>query len=158
MNERITLISLLDKENLEKINKLLPLSQELCKVPFGKNVTDRMLVDTLPLHFTLFACSIKEKEKVLNILSQITFPKLTINITGISIMNGKENSSILYFEVEQNKELKTLQQQIYKKMPVEKYNPEKFKFHITIHIDQDKKKIEKLKGFIRLTSALPPLR
>ena len=33
-------------------------------------------------------------------------------------------------------------------MPVEKYNPEKFKFHITIHVDQDKKKIEKLKESI----------
>ena len=38
MNERITLVSLFNQNDLDKINNLIKIIDEpLCKVPFGKN-------------------------------------------------------------------------------------------------------------------------
>lgn len=53
-------------------------------------------------------------------------------------MNGKEN-----------RELKELQENVYNILPVEKYNPNKFKFHITIHVDKDYDKIIKIKNELK---------
>lgn len=56
MRERITLISLFDKENLAKIDEMVrQLGDPLCKVPFSKNIVDRVSVDTLPYHFTFIS-------------------------------------------------------------------------------------------------------
>lgn len=60
-------------------------------------------------------------------------------------MNGRENSYVLYFKIKENIELQNLQKQVYNILPVEKYNPNKFKFHITIHVDRDYDKIIKIK-------------
>lgn len=60
-------------------------------------------------------------------------------------MNGKENSYVLYFNIEENEKLKLLQEQIYRVLPSERYNPENFDFHITIHIDKDYNKIISMK-------------
>ncbi len=146
MNERITFISAFNDINLEKINYYIKqLDDELCKVPFGKNVDSRMEADTLPYHFTLSAWNIEDEAEVLNGLSMIEYPKLGILINDIEIMNGKENSYVLCFGIEKSEELKLLQSQIYKILPSEKYNPESFSFHITIHIDKDYAKIISMK-------------
>ena len=146
MNERITFISVFDDRNIEKIKYYVKkINGKLCKVPFGKNVNDRIEADTLPYHFTLSAWDIKDKEEVIKALSQIVFSKLKIYINYVEIMNGKENSYVLYFNVEENKKLKLLQDQIYHVLPSERYNPENFKFHITIHIDKDYNKIISMK-------------
>lgn len=56
MKERITLISLFNEENLNKIYHYINMVNEpLCKVPFGKNADNRFKADTLPYHFTLFS-------------------------------------------------------------------------------------------------------
>ncbi len=60
-------------------------------------------------------------------------------------MNGRENSYVLYFKIKENRELKELQEKVYNILPIEKYNPNKFKFHITIHVDKDYDKIIKIK-------------
>ena len=60
-------------------------------------------------------------------------------------MNGRENSYVLYFKIKENRELKRLQERVYNILPVEKYNPNKFKFHITIYVDKDYDKIIKIK-------------
>lgn len=60
-------------------------------------------------------------------------------------MNGKENSYVLYFNIEDNEKLKLLQQRIYQVLSSEKYNPNNFNFHITIHIDKDYNKIISMK-------------
>ena len=146
MKERITFIGTFDNNNLEKINNITKhIDEKLCKVPFGKNVDSREEVDTLPYHFTLIAWDIKKEEKVINELSKIEFPKLKVLINNVEIMNGKENSHVLFFSIEPNKELKLLQQKIYQILPSEKYNSDNFQFHITIHIDKDYKKIEDIK-------------
>lgn len=69
-------------------------------------------------------------------------------------MNGKENSYVLYFKIEENEELRKLQEKIYKVLPSQNYNPEKFGFHITIHIDKNYDKIKEMKEKI-LESFVP---
>lgn len=145
MNERITLVSLFEEYSLEKINKLVnKINENLCKVPFGKNVDDRIKVDTLPYHFTLFAWDIIEEEKVIEKLNNIIFPKIKVKVDSIKIMNGKENSYVLYFNIVDSDELKSLQKSIYENFTSKHYNPENFNFHITIHIDKDYEKIIKM--------------
>lgn len=146
MNERITFISIFNKKSLEKIEYYTKqINDKTCKVPFGKNVDNRVEVATLPYHFTLSAWDIFYEAKVIDELSKIEYPKLKILINDIQIMNGKENSFVLCFSIEKSKELKLLQSKIYKMLPSEKYNPDNFNFHITIHIDKDCNKINSMK-------------
>lgn len=146
MNERITLVSLFDKNNLNKINNIVnKINYHLCKVPFGKNVDDRIKADTLPYHFTLSAWNISQENFILKELLSINFHSFKINIDSIEIMNGKENSYVLYFNIKTNDELKLLQEKIYNILPSEKYNPDGFQFHITITIDKDYNKIDRIK-------------
>lgn len=146
MNERITFISYFNDSNLEKIKSYTKqLNDKLCKVPYGVNVDSREKADTLPYHFTLSAWDIFCEEKVIDELSKIEYPKLKILINDIEIMNGKENSYVLCFNIEKSEELKLLHSKIYQVLPSEKYNPDIFNFHITIHIDKDYKKIMTMK-------------
>lgn len=146
MNERVTFISVFDKNNLKKLEVYASqIEEELCKVPFGKNVDNREEADTLPYHFTLSAWNIEDKDNVIEGLEKIEFSKIKILINNIGIMNGKENSYVLYFDIEDNKELKLLQQKVYNILPSEKYNPDNFQFHITIHIDKNYNKIISIK-------------
>lgn len=144
MQERITLISQFNKTDLNYFNDLLKDLDLLCKVPYGKNVNDRYKADTLPLHFTLSAWDIKDRDLILKKLNNIKFNDLNIKLNDIQIMKGKEKSYVLYINIEENNELKELQQKIYNELPTEKYNPDTFNFHITIHIDKDYGKIIKL--------------
>ena len=97
MNERITLVSLFNQNDLEKINNIIKIINEpLCKVPFGKNVEDRTKADTLPYHFTLSAWNIDQEGFILQELSNIYFNSFMVNVDSIEIMNGKENSYVLY--------------------------------------------------------------
>jgi len=100
MNERITLVSLFNQNNLKKINdSILVLDEPLCKVPFGKNVNNRFQADTLPSHFTLSSWDIKRENFILQELSKIFFEKFNILVDKIDIMNGAENSYVLYFNI-----------------------------------------------------------
>ena len=110
MNERITLVSLFNQSDLEKINNIIKVINEpLCKVPFGKNVDNRIKADTLPYHFTLSAWDISQENFILQELSNINFNSFKVNVDSIEIMNGKENSYVLYFNIKVNNELKLLQ-------------------------------------------------
>ena len=146
MNYRITLISLFNTEDLNKINNIIKnVTEPLCKVPYIKNIDNRTSIDTLPYHFTLSAWNIEEKDFILKKLSNIKFNSFKITVSSIEVMNGRENSYVLYFKIKENIELQNLQKQVYNILPVEKYNPNKFKFHITIHVDRDYDKIIKIK-------------
>ena len=149
MNERITLVGIFDKNNLEKITRITNnINEKLCKVPFEKNVTDRYEVDTLPYHFTLSAWNVSEEEIVLNKLSNLRLHKTKITIDSIAIMDSAEDSYILHFHIKDNDNIKLLQETIYNSLPTEKYNPEKIKFHITIHVDKNYSKILEIKKCI----------
>lgn len=149
MNERITLVSLFDEDSTNRIKKVISITNEkVCKVSFGKNISDRYINDTLPLHFTISAWDIKNENLVISKLKMIKFPKTKIEIDGIEIMNGKENSYVLYFSIKENAELKKILEDIYSVVPSEKYNPKSFIFHITIHIDKDYNKILDMKNIL----------
>lgn len=48
-------------------NKVLSITiDNLCKVPFGKGVNDRFLVDTLSWHFILSSWSINKIDDIIN--------------------------------------------------------------------------------------------
>lgn len=146
MNERITIISLFNFKNLNKINNVLSyINIPLCKVPFGKDIFNRKDVDTLPWHFTLSAGDIEDEKMVKEALKNIKFNEFVISIDKLDILPGKENSYVLVFNVVPNKELTSLHKKIYEILPTNKYNPDNFKFHITIHISKDYKKIMNLK-------------
>ena len=52
-------------------------------------------------------------------------------------MNVKHNSYCLYLAIEENQQIKELQRIFYNKFLQEKYNPDDFTFHMTLHIDKD---------------------
>ncbi len=146
MNERITFISLFDEKNLEKITKYTnQIKEETCKIPFGKNVPDRRKSDTLPYHFTIFACDIKKENKILEHLKKIKIPKIKVLVDKLEIGNGAENSYVLLFHIKKNDKLKCFQKNISEGFESKKYNPETFEFHITIDISKDEQKISRIK-------------
>lgn len=149
MNKRITLISNFDAESISKIQEKLKVIKNinLCKVPFGKNIINREKADTLPFHFTFCAWDINLEKKILISLAKIKFRSFQIKIVDVKIMSGKDNSYVLYFSIDDNEYLKKLQKEIYNINPASKYNPDNFKFHITIHIDKDYNNIINIKNY-----------
>lgn len=146
MNERITIISLFNVKDLKKINNVLSsINISLCKVPFGKNIINRKDVDTLPWHFTLSAGDITKENLAKESLKNIKFNEFAISINKLEVLPGKENSYVLVFNFIPNKELTLLHKKIYEILPTNKYNPDNFIFHITIHISKDYEEIMNLK-------------
>lgn len=147
MNKRITSIALFDKQSLKKLEHIISeLNIKLCKVPFREE--DREKLDTLPYHFTFCVWEIQEKDKAIEIIKDIKFKEIILNIIGINIKESFNNSWNIYFDIEQNEELYKLQKEIYDRAKIEKYNPDTFIPHITIHCDKDYDKIEKLKEIL----------
>ena len=146
MNSRITLVSILEKENILKIEELLSqIEKPLCKIPFGKGVENRILFDTLPYHFTIYSWDIKKEGKVIDFLKSIQFPKLELAINCVNIMKGNEDSYVLYLGIEKNNQLSNLQNIFYQQFGSEYYNPNHFEFHITLHITKDKEEVTRMK-------------
>lgn len=149
MNERITLISLFDDHNMKKImNYIDKIDDKICKVPYGKNVSNREDVDTLPYHFTLYAFDIKKENEVKNYLKTKIFTKVKVEVDKIDIIDGKEDSYVLLFHMKENEDLKKIQRDIFNEYPSGYYNPAKFQFHITIDISKDKKKEWRIKKLL----------
>lgn len=143
MNKRITFVSILNDIDLQKIEHYTKqLQDQLCKVPFGRNI-DRREADLLPYHFTFSSWDSFYGKQVINGLSKIGYPKLKICINDIGIINGKENSYVLCFVIRKNEELKLLQSKLSLILPNEQWNCSYF--HITIHIDKDYDKINSMK-------------
>lgn len=70
---------------------------------------------------------------------------------GVDIDNvlSNFNEVLLKDYIKHDKELrnngiKKLQKTFYKEIPEEKYNPDKFNFHMTLHIDKNKEVIDEL--------------
>lgn len=145
INKRITLIAILDERTLNIINEITNnLNSELCKVPFI--VENRKDFDTLPYHFTLMVWPEEEKKTAINVFNSINFKNIKLKVKGLNIKSSYNNSWNLYFEIEENDDLKILQQAIYKGSKIQKYNPEIFYPYITIHCDDDYENILRIKG------------
>jgi 2'-5' RNA ligase len=146
MNKRISLISLLGTEDLGKIQSMVGLLGEAaCKVPFISGVENRLAVDTLPFHFTVYTWGRGLLPQVVEALRAIGFPEITVKVDGVGIMDGAQSSHVLYLSIGENPQLRQLQKILYDQSPNEKYRPDRFVFHITLHVDKDFDKIAKMK-------------
>lgn len=149
MNKIVTLITIFNEQTLNKIRNLVfKYEVKTCKVPFGVTENNRERNDGLPFHFTISAWDDKDENKIIDILNNIEFKPINIFIDNVKIMNGRENSYVLYLSPQNDKELKSILQIIYKQLPSEKYNPNTFNFHITLDVDKSIEKIEELKNNI----------
>ena len=147
MKKRITCIALFDNESLEKLKfKINMIDEKICKVPCIEE--NRENLDTLPYHLTLLVWNIEEKDKAIEVIRNIKFEEIKLNVIGVNIKESINDSWNLYFEIEQNDELYKLQKQIYNRAEIEKYNPDIFIPHITIHCDKNYNRIKKLKEII----------
>lgn len=150
MNRRITLISFINPTELDKIKKLLNNTNiKTCKMPYGIDDDNRHDIDNLPYHFTIFATDKENQNKIIKIAKKINTPKIKVKVNNVEIMRGRSDSFVLYLSIEDNKEIKDLQRMFFTEFPKEKYNPEKFIFHLTIHIDKDYQKISQLRNVIK---------
>lgn len=75
--------------------------------------------------------------------------KIKVKVNDVKIMKCRNESFVLYLAIEDNEKIKELQRIFFNKFPKEKYNPEKFTFHLTLHIDKDYDKILELKNTIK---------
>lgn len=142
---RITLITYFDKIELTKITNLIEnIDFDMCKVPYGLDDSKRYEIDNLPYHFTIFATDKENEKKILSISKDLKIGKIKLKINSVKIMSTKNNSYILYLGIEQSNDIKKLQKIFYKEIPEEKYNPDKFNFHMTLHIDKNKEVIDEL--------------
>ena len=147
---RITLITYFDKKELNKINEYLKnIDFKMCKVPYGINDDKRYNIDNLPYHFTVFATDKENETELLNIANNINIDNIVLKVNDIKVMDAKYDSFVLYFGIEENDELKNLQRIFYDKILEEKYNPDFFTFHLTLHIDKDKQLIYNLYNKIK---------
>ncbi len=150
MSKRITLITFIDQIETNKIEKLMKnINENTCKVPYGINDEKREEIDNLPYHFTIFATNKENQKKLLEILQSINIDKIQLKINDIKIMNGRDNSYCLYLSIEENNNIKELQRIFYKEFRKEEYNPDKFNFHMTLHIDKDYYKISNLQKVLK---------
>ena len=150
MSKRITLISFIEKNEINKVDKLMSnINENTCKVPYGINDEKRYKIDNLPYHFTIFATNKENQDKLLEIAESININKIQLKVNDIKIMNVKYDSYCLYLSIEENQQIKELQRIFYKEFPKEKYNPDNFVFHMTLHIDKDYNKVLNLQKILK---------
>lgn len=150
MSKRITLISFIEKNEINKVEQLMNnINENTCKVPYGINDEKRYEIDNLPYHFTIFATNKENQEEILKIAESINIDKIQLKINDIKIMNIKHNGYCLYLSIEENQQIKELQRIFYREFPKEKYNPDDFTFHMTLHIDNDYNKIVKMQNILK---------
>lgn len=149
MEKRITLISYIEDIEKKKVNKLLNnIDFKTCKVPYGIDDDNRYEIDNLPFHFTIFATNKENEEQILKIAQGIDIDKIQVKINEVKIMNARNDSYCLYLSIEESIEIRELQRKFYNEFPKEKYNPDNFTFHMTLHIDKDYNKVLKLQKLI----------
>lgn len=150
MSKRITLISFIGKNEISKVKQLMSnVKENTCKVPYGINDEKRYEIDNLPYHFTIFATNKENQDKIVEIAESINIDKIQLKVNDIKIMNAKYDSYCLYLSIEENQQIKELQRIFYKEFPKEKYNPDDFVFHMTLHIDKEYNKILNLQRILK---------
>lgn len=149
MSKRITMISFMNKTELDKVEKLMNNIQiKTCKVPYGIDDENRYNIDNLPYHFTIFATNKENQNEIIKIAKKIHIDKIKVKVNDVKIMKGRYESFVLYLAIEDNEEIKELQRIFFNEFPKEKYNPEEFTFHLTLHIDKDYDKVLELQNTI----------
>lgn len=145
INNKITCITMFDKHSLDKINAYInDIDFKLCKLKYDEE--NREDKDLLPFHSTLCVWKNKNSTEIKKLIESIDFCEFKMQIIGTQIKESTQGSYNLYFEIQKSEELNKIQELIYQNenYRVEKYKPNVFIPHITIHIDKDLKKILKL--------------
>ena len=75
--------------------------------------------------------------------------KIQLKVNDIKIMNALYNSYCLYLSIEESYKIRDLQRIFHTEFPKEKYNPDDFIFHITLHIDKDYDKILRMQNILK---------
>ncbi len=148
-NSKITCIAMFDNESLDKINwHFKNVEFKMCKLKYDEE--NREEKDKLPLHSTICVWKNKNPIEIKDIINKFEFNEFELKIIGTKIKKSTQNSYNLYFEFEKNEKFTNIQEFIYNNdnQKVEKYNPQVFIPHITIHIDKDYTKILKLQSKI----------
>ncbi len=141
--DRITCITLLDKESLNKINSVIKnVDYKLCKLKYKEE--NREEKDKLPFHMTLCVWKEGNHKKIKSFINSIELKEIEMKVVGLKIKESSQNSYNLYFELEKNQDYIMIQEKIYNEFKIEKYNPKTFIPHITIHIDKEKRNILKI--------------
>lgn len=150
-HKRITLVSLIDKESTDKVRSLLEvITEHMCKVPYGIDDENRYEIDTLPYHFTVFATYKENQDKMLEMMRNIEYPPITVEISDIKIKESSGGGYVLYLSPSENENLRNLQRLFYQEISTEKtYNPDTFLFHMSLHMDHDYDKIFNMQQMIR---------
>ena len=138
--KRITCITLFNENSIDNIKNVVNCtSEKLCKVPYSE--INREKVDLLPYHITLQSWNENEKKEAIKVFDSIIIDKIKLIVKGISIKKGKDEAYNLYLQINENKKLESIYKQLYKITQNQKYNPETYMPHITIHTDRDYDKI-----------------
>jgi len=143
---RIAVVALFNESKIKAYFKDLNIT--LCKVPFKEQFENRFLIDTMPYHLTLTSGDIKEKNEVIKELDNQKFGEIKITINKLDILPGKNNSYVLVFNGLSNEKLNLIQHKIYNILKNSKYEPDLFKYHITIHISNNYEEILTIKKHI----------
>lgn len=145
-----TIVTHFDAEGYKKLHTILSVvsDERICRVPYGRVEDNRRYqVDTLPYHVTV-SSSKGPLDCLMSALEKFRFSPFNITIVGLNVMQGKNNSQVLYFEVGPSKEMDKLQSEMYIITGNEKYIPGKAIPHITLCISKDYAKINRIKNFV----------
>ena len=100
-------------------------------------------------HFTIFATYKENQNRILELSESISIDKIQLKVNDIKIMNALYNSYCLYLSIEESYKIRDLQRIFHTEFPKEKYNPDDFIFHITLHIDKDYDKILRMQNILK---------
>lgn len=103
----------------------------------------------MPYHFTIFATDKENQNRILELSESISIDKIQLKVNDIKIMNALYNSYCLYLSIEESYKIRDLQRIFHTEFPKEKYNPDDFIFHITLHIDKDYDKILRMQNILK---------
>jgi len=146
-NRRITCITMLNDKSIKCLKeKISGIGFKLCKVPYKE--INREEKDKLPFHATICVWNDGNKKEIRKFMNNINIPNIKLKIVGTKIKESYGDSYNLYFEFEKNNEFRKIQEIVYEYSKIEKYNPDIFIPHITIHIDMDYSKILELQNYI----------
>lgn len=150
MNKTITLISFLKQDEINKVERLMKnINENTCKVPYIIDDEKRYEIDNLPYHFTIFATDKENQARMIETAEKINIETISLKVNDIKIGKGRHNSYYIYLSIEENKQIKELQRIFYNEFQDEKYNPDIFTFHMTLHFDKDYNKILNMQKILK---------
>ena len=155
---RVTLITCFEKEDLNKVDKLMKnIKVPTCKVPYIPDTEEeRHKADTFPWHVTIFIGNIERVLQILELIGKAKKQKIKLKFNDVILQQSpKFGSKSLLLTIEQNQEMIDLQNMFYQEFQEEKgrtasykgkegekYDASKYTFHLTLDIDKDIQKIQ----------------